>query len=80
MILEKAYIEVLDNHVPIEKKTVLANHVPCMLKPLRKAIIRRSNLENKYLNNRTPGNKEVYKKQKNIVVDFIKKEKGNRII
>ena len=49
--LEKAYLEVLDNHAPI--KTVHANHVPYMSKLLRKAIMRRSNLENKYLKNRT---------------------------
>ena len=80
---EKEYLEVLDKHAPIKKKTVRANQVPYMSKTLRKAIMRRSNLENKYLRSRNPENKEAYKKQKNycsrlyknkriIVVDFIK--------
>ena len=49
---EKACLEVPDNHAPIKKKSMRADHVPYMSKPLRKAIMRRSDLENKYLNNR----------------------------
>ena len=72
---EKAYLEVLDNHAPIKKKTVRANHVPYLSKPLRKAIMRRSNLEYKYLKNRTPENQEVYKKPKNYCSRLYKKER-----
>ena len=60
-----AYLEVLNNHAPIKRKTVRANHATYMTKTLRKAIMRRSNLENKYLKNRNPENKMVYRKQKN---------------
>ena len=49
---EKVYLEVPDNHAPIKKKSLRANHVPYMSKPLRKAIMRWSDSENKYLNNR----------------------------
>ena len=80
-ILKKTYLEVLDNHAPIKNKTICANHVPYMSKALRKAIMRRSNLENKYHKNRTPENKLLYScfiEGKNIIaVDFIKKRKEN---
>ena len=72
---EKAYLEVLDKHAPIKKKTVHANQVPYMSKTLRKAIMRRSNLENKYLKSRNPENKEAYKKQKNDCSRLYKKER-----
>ena len=72
---EKAYLEVLDNHAPIKNKTIRANHVPYMSKALRKAITRRSNLENKYLNNRTPENKLLYRRQKNYCSRLYKKER-----
>ena len=71
---EKSYLEVLDNHAPIKKKTVRANHATYMSKVLRKAITRRSNLENKYLKNRTPENKLVYRRQKNYCSRLYKKE------
>ena len=52
-----------------------ANQVPYMSKTLRKAIMRRSNLENKYLKSRNPENKEAYKKQKNYCSRLYKKER-----
>ena len=42
-------------------------------------IMRRSNMENKYLKNRSPANREVYKKQKDYCGRIYKK-KENRII
>ena len=72
---EKAYLEVLNKHAPIKRKTVRANHAPYMTKALRKAIMTRSNLENKYLKNRNPENKTVYKKQKNYCSRLYKKER-----
>ena len=47
-----------------------------MSKPLRKAIMGRSDLESKYLNNRNSENKRVYREQKNIVADSIKRKKN----
>ena len=45
-------LEVLHTHAPI-KKLLRANHVPYMTKALRKAIMKRSELENKYVKNKT---------------------------
>ena len=72
---EQTYLEVLDNHAPIKNKTIRANHVPYTSKTLRKAIMRRSNLENKYLKNRTPENKLLYRRQKNYCSRLYKKER-----
>ena len=44
-----------------------------MTKSLRKAIMRRTELESKYLKNRAIENKTKYKKQKNYLTDFTKK-------
>ena len=46
-------LEVLHTHAPIKKKLLRANHVPYMTKALRKAIMKRSELENKYVKNKT---------------------------
>ena len=46
-----------------------------MTKTLRKAIMRRSNLENKFLKNVTPENKAAYRKQRNLCSKLYKKER-----
>ena len=43
---EKAFITVLDNHLPLKKKQLRFNHSPFMTKALRKAIMTRSRLKN----------------------------------
>ena len=50
---ERNFLEVLNKHAPIKKKTVRANDKPFMTKALRKAIMRRSALKNKYVNQKT---------------------------
>ena len=40
-------------HAPIKRKFLRANHVPYLTKTLRKAIMKRSELENKYVKNKT---------------------------
>ena len=50
---EQIFLEVLNTHAPIKKQLLRANHVPYMTKALRKAIMKRSELENKYVKNKT---------------------------
>ena len=64
-VFEIEFLNVLNNHAPQKKKVIRANHVPYMSKPLRKGIMKRSQLENKYLQNSSNENKIRYKKQKN---------------
>ena len=49
-------LEVLTAHTPIKRKLFRANHVPYMTKALRKVIMKRSELENKYVKNKTNEN------------------------
>ena len=55
----------LDKHAPLKKKMLRANHAPYMTKALRKAIMKRSSLNNKIYKNGTVENQKAYKKQKN---------------
>ena len=73
---EGIFLSVLSAHVPIKKKVVRANHMPYMTKQLRKAIMRRSALENKYYKSKRLEDKETFKKQRNYCNSLYKKEKG----
>ena len=46
-MFEKVFLEVLQAHAPLKKKYVRANEVPYTTKTLRKAIMKRSQLESK---------------------------------
>ena len=46
---EQIFLEVLNTHAPIKRELLRANHVPYMTKVLRKAIMKRSELESKYV-------------------------------
>ena len=59
----------------MKKKFIKANEVPYMTKALRKAIMKRSELESKYLKNKIYQNKKIYKKQKNFCSKLYKKER-----
>ena len=64
---DKAFLDVLNNHAPYKTKIVRANQKPYVTKKLRKAIMKRSCLENKFYKNRTAANNRAYKKQKNLL-------------
>ena len=67
-------MEMLNKHAPMKMKTLRANEVPYMTKPLRKAIMRRSYLENRYFKYKTPECLAAYKKQRNYCSRLYKKE------
>ena len=66
---------VLNNHAPIKTKYVRANDGPFMTKPLRKAIMVRSKLRNRYNKNRSVENEKAFKKQRNICVKLLREAK-----
>ena len=70
---ENVFLNILQRHAPLKTKVVSANHAPYMNRILRNAIMKRSELERKYLKNRAHENRIRYKKQKNFVVSYIKK-------
>ncbi len=72
---EEIFLEVLNRHAPPKKKVFRANHKPYMTKCLRKAIMRRSALENKYYKDKSAETQQAFKKQKNFTNKLMKKEK-----
>ena len=69
------YLDVLEQHAPMKKKVYRANHKPYMTKDVRKAIMRKSALKNKYHRDRLPELEVAYKKQKNYTRRLIKRAK-----
>ena len=72
---ERKFLLVLNKHAPLKKKQLRANEVPYMTKTLRKAIMKRTELETKYLKYRTKTNLTSYKKQRNFCSKLYKKER-----
>ena len=64
------FVSCLDKHAPLKTKKVRGNQSSFMSKSLRKAIMTRSALRNKYIKNKTPFNRNNYKKQRNICVSL----------
>ena len=75
-VFETEFLNALNNHAPQKKKVIRANHVPYMTKLQHKAIMKRSQLENKYLQNSSNDNKIRYKKQKHFCSRLYKKERN----
>ena len=71
---EDIFLRVLEKHAPLKKKYIRANEVPYMTKSLKKAIMKRSQLESKYYRSKSEEDKKVYKKQKNYVSRLYKRE------
>ena len=71
----ECFMNALDKHAPMKKKTLRGNNAPFMNKTLTKAFMHRSKLKNKYNKNPNEINKTLYKKQRNICVSLLKKEK-----
>ena len=72
---EEKFLEVLNKHAPIKTKVVRANDKPFMTKALRKAIMRRSALKNKYIKEKSDEAERAFRKQKNYTNKLLKKEK-----
>ena len=66
---------VLEKHAPSKKKKIRANHAPYMTKALRKAIMKRSELETKFYKTKSVNDHKFYKKQKYFVRKLYKKER-----
>ena len=58
---ETTFIEVLKKHAPLKKKLLRANGAPYITKTLRKAIMRRSQLETMYLKSKTQTDRTIQK-------------------
>ena len=71
----KKHFQVLENLAPTKKKIVRANQVPYMTKTLRKAIMTRSRLQNKYHKMKTEECFQNFKRQRNFCNRLYKRER-----
>ena len=69
------FLSILDKHAPKKQKFIRANNSNFVTKNLRKAIMKRSKLRNKYLRERTNEAKSLYNKQRNLCVSILRKNK-----
>ena len=68
---EQIFLEVVNTHAPIKRKLLRANHAPYMRKALRKALMKRSKLESKYVKNKI--NENLIKNRGISAVNYTKK-------
>ena len=74
-IFDAIVLSVLNKHAPVKQKSVGANEGPFMTKALRKAIMNRTHLRNRYNKDRTDENKTGFKKQRNLCVKLLREAK-----
>ena len=66
-------IKLLNKYAPIKIKYKRGNHMPFITKDLSKATLKRSQLRNDYLKNKTDSNRMLYKKQRNYCGSLLRK-------
>ena len=74
-LFEKIFLRVLDFHAPQKTRLVRANQKPYVTNVMRKAIMRRTQLQNKYFKFRTQEHLEAFKRQKNYCNRLYKRER-----
>ena len=74
---ETIFNRVLNKHAPIKKKFVRANDKPFMTRALRKAVMLRSRLRNRYNKDQTVENWNKFRKHRNSCVKLFRREKRN---
>ena len=74
---DEMFLRILNKHASIKTKLLRANHASYISKTLRKAIMKRSYLENLYFKKRTGHSLRNYKKQKIYCSQLYKKERKN---
>ena len=72
-------MKILDLHAPIKERVVRANHQPFITKQLRKAIMTRSRLENKYNKYAYEENGRLYKSKEIFVYLFCERKRKSII-
>ena len=74
---EDKFLELLEKHAPLKKKTLRANDAPYMTKTLRKAMMKRTELANKYDKTRNLEDYTKFRKHRNYVNKLYKRERRN---
>ena len=74
-ILLRKFLEILDKYAPMKKKYFRANHATFMTKEVRKGIMIRSKLRNKFLKDKNEQLRNDYRKQRNLCVALVPRAK-----
>ena len=74
-MFDQIFYNVLENYAPLKWKLLRPNHSSYISKPLRKSIMRGSNLEKVYYKNKSEKSFKAGMKQKNFCSRLYKKER-----
>ena len=74
-IFQAVFLEILNKIAPVKVKVLWFNNNAFMTKSLRKAIMLRSKLKNNFNKQRSDGNWDNYKKQRNFCVKLLHQTK-----
>ncbi|MEO0684268.1 MAG: hypothetical protein AAFY76_04240 [Cyanobacteria bacterium J06649_11] len=74
-IFESIFTAVLDKHAPMKSKCTRGNEKPHMNKCLKKAIMKRTRLWNKYCKSKSSTDLDAYRVQRNLITKMNKKAK-----
>ena len=69
------FLKTLDKYVPFKKKYLRANHTTFMTEKVRKAIMIRSKLRDKFLQDKSEESRNNYRKQCNLCAALVRKAK-----
>ena len=72
---ETILMNTLNMHAPMKRKVIRANGAPFMNKEIKKSIMKRTRLRNRYLNMPSAENNDLYKRQRNICTSLIRRSK-----
>ncbi len=74
-VFEDVFLEVLNKHAPLKNKIIRGNHAPYMNTALRKAIMKRTQLQNQYYKSKNIIDLKAFKKQRNYVSRLYKRHR-----
>ena len=74
-VFEKKFLKSWGTHAPIKNKIVRANHAAYVTKTMRKAILKRTELQHRYFKIRSSENLKLFKRQRNFCSRLYKRER-----
>ena len=74
-IFEEVFLKVLEKHAPLKTKIIRGNHASYMNTALRKAIMKRTQLQNKFYKSKKHDDLKAFRKQRNYASRLYKKQR-----
>ena len=67
----RTFLKILDKYAPMNKEYLRANHATFMTKEVRRAMMIRSELRNKFLKDKDEQSRNGHRKQRNLCVALV---------